>query len=62
VILYAKAQGYTSVIDRSAKSKMGVDVVLFAKVEVDITADLLAVLNEDREGFAIDELESDDEE
>ena len=62
VILYAKAQGFTSVIDRSAKSKMGIQIVLFSKVDVDITADLLAVLNEDREGFMIDELEAQDEE
>ena len=62
VILYAKAQGYTSVIDRSAQSRMGTQVVLFTKVEVDITADMLAVINEDREGFMIDELELNDEE
>ena len=62
VILYAKAQGFTSVIDRSAKSKMGIQIVLFAQVDVDITADLLAVLNEDREGVEIEELEAQDEE
>lgn len=62
VILYAKAQGFTSVIDRSAKSQMGIQFVLFSKVDVDITADLLEVLNEDREGFVIDELEAQDEE
>ena len=57
VILYAKAQGYASVIDRSAQSRMGTDVVLFTKTDVDITADVLEVLNEDREGFMIDEPE-----
>lgn len=62
VILYAKAQGFDSVIDRSAQSRLGTQVVLFTKVEVDITADMLAVLNEDREGFEIDELELKDEE
>jgi Skp family chaperone for outer membrane proteins len=62
VILYAKAQGYASVIDRSAQSRMGTKVVLYTKVDVDITADLLAVLNEDREGFMIEELELKDEE
>jgi len=55
VILYAKAQGYASVIDNSAQSRTGTEVVLFTKAEVDITADVLAVLNEDREGFDIDE-------
>jgi outer membrane protein len=62
VILYGKAQGYASVIDRSAKSRGGIDIVLFTKTEVDITADVLAVLNEDRGGFETDELELKDEE
>ena len=62
VILYAKAQGYASVIDRSAQSRLGIDVVLFTKSDVDITADVLAVLNEDREGFMTDESDLKDEE
>ncbi len=62
VILYAKAQGFDSVIDRSAQSRLGTQVVLYTKFEVDITADMLAVLNEDREGFEADELELKDEE
>jgi Skp family chaperone for outer membrane proteins len=62
VILYGKAQGYASVIDRSAQSRLGTQVVLFTKTDVDITADVLAVLNEDREGFQIDESEPKDEE
>ena len=62
VILYAKAQGYSSVIDRSAQSRLGTDVVLFTKVDVDITANVLAVLNEDRKGFKINEQEPKDEE
>ena len=55
VILYAKAQGYAAVIDNSAQSRTGTDVVLFTKTDVDITANLLAMLNEDREGFDADE-------
>lgn len=62
VILYAKAQGYASVIDRSAQSRLGTEIVLFTKIDVDITADILAVLNEGREGFKLDQLEPQDEE
>ena len=57
VILYAKAQGYASVIDRSGQSRRGTEVVLYTDPDVDITADVLAVLNEDREGFKADESE-----
>jgi Skp family chaperone for outer membrane proteins len=57
VILYAKAQGYASVIDRSAQSRRGTEVVLYTKPDVDITADVLAVLNEDREGFTVEQSE-----
>ena len=49
IINYAKAQGYSSVIDRSAKSRIGTDVVLYSVPKLDITADVLAVLNEGRE-------------
>jgi len=50
VINYAKMKGYASVIDRSAQSRIGTDVILFTSPEVDITADVLAVMNEGREG------------
>lgn len=50
VITYSKAQGYTAVIDRSAQSRIGTDTVLYVTPKVDITADVLAVLNEGREG------------
>ena len=62
VILYGKAQGFASVINRSAKSRGGINIILYTKTEVDITADVLEVLNEDREGFEIDESEPQDEE
>ena len=62
VIRYAKAQGYASVIDRSGQSRRGTEVVLYTDADVDITADVLAVLNEDREGFVADESEMDDPE
>lgn len=57
VILYGKAQGYASVIDRSGQSRRGTEVVLYTDPDVDITADVLAVLNEDREGFTADDSE-----
>ena len=49
VILYSKEKGFASVIDRSAQSRAGMQMVLFASSKVDITADILAVLNEGRE-------------
>ena len=49
IIFHAKAKGYAAVVDRSAQSRIGTDTVLFASPEFDITADVLAVLNEGRE-------------
>jgi Skp family chaperone for outer membrane proteins len=60
IVLYAKAEGYASVIDRSAQSRRGTEVVLYTDADVDITADVLAVLNEGREGFQTDESDLND--
>lgn len=49
VVTYAKKQGYRAVIDRSAQSRMGPDVVLYSDIKSDITARVLAVLNDGRE-------------
>lgn len=49
IIQYAKAQGFSSVIDRSAQSRIGTEMILYTSPKVDITADILAVLNEGRE-------------
>ncbi|MDZ8119574.1 OmpH family outer membrane protein [Pontiella agarivorans] len=49
LIQHAKAKGYTAVIDRSAQSRIGTEMILYTSPKVDITADLLAVLNEGRE-------------
>ena len=49
VINYAKSQGFSAVVDRSSQSRIGTDVVLFVSPKVDITADVLAVMNEGRE-------------
>jgi Skp family chaperone for outer membrane proteins len=49
IIQYGKAQGYSAVIDRSAQSRIGTDSVLYTSPKLDITADVLAVLNEGRE-------------
>lgn len=46
VVNFSKMKGYAAVVDRSAQSRVGTDVVLFASAKFDITADLLAVLNE----------------
>jgi Skp family chaperone for outer membrane proteins len=49
IIIHAKGKGYSAVVDRSAQSRIGTDNVLFVSPKVDITADVLAVLNEGRE-------------
>lgn len=49
IVQYAKAQGFDAVIDRSAQSRIGTDLVLYTSPKVDVTADVLAVLNEGRE-------------
>lgn len=55
IINYAKSKNYDSVIDRSAQSRIGTEVVLYVGSKVDITADVLAVLNEGREETLIKE-------
>ncbi|VGO15371.1 hypothetical protein PDESU_03954 [Pontiella desulfatans] len=49
IINYGKEHGYQAVIDRSAQSRIGTDTVLYSIPRLDITADVLAVLNEGRE-------------
>lgn len=49
VINYARSQGYISVIDRSAQSRVGTDMILFVAKKADITADVLLSLNEGHE-------------
>lgn len=46
VAAYAKANGITAIYDKSAVATSGTNVLLFAKDKFDITADLLATLNE----------------
>ena len=49
IIIYSKEKGLSGVIDRSSQSRAGMQVVLFANPKDDVTADLLAILNEGRE-------------
>ncbi len=49
IIQHAKAQGYSAVVDRSAQSRIGTEMILYTSPKVDITADVLAVLNEGRQ-------------
>jgi len=49
IIRYSKAQGFVTVIDRSAKSRVGTSVFVYTNPKYDITAEVLAVLNEGRE-------------
>lgn len=55
VVEFSKEKSYAGVIDRSAQSRAGMQVVLFASPKVDITGDVLAVLNEGREETLINE-------
>ena len=57
IINYAKAQGFSAVIDRSAQSRIGTDTVLYSVPKLDVTADVLAVLNEGREKTRAEEPE-----
>jgi len=49
VIVYSKEKDFTGVIDRSAQSRAGMQLVLFANPKKDITVDLLTILNEGHE-------------
>jgi Skp family chaperone for outer membrane proteins len=55
VIGYSKERSFSGVIDRSAQSRAGMQVVLYVNPQMDITADVLAVLNEGREEILIKE-------
>ncbi len=49
VVIYSKEKGFDGVIDRSAQSRAGMQVVLFANPKKDITVDVLTILNEGHE-------------
>jgi len=49
IILYAKEKGFAGVIDRSAQSRAGMQVLLFADPKKDITVEVLTLLNEGHE-------------
>ncbi len=49
IVNYSKEKGFAGVIDRSAQSRAGMQMVLYANVQRDITADVLVVLNEGQE-------------
>ena len=46
---FAQEKGYDAVLDRSAQSRNGTPMVLFARPAEDITGEVLAALNEGRE-------------
>ncbi|VGO20231.1 OmpH family outer membrane protein [Pontiella sulfatireligans] len=58
IINYAKAKNYVSVTDRSAQSRIGTELILFIDPQVDITAEVLASLNEGREETLVKEPET----
>jgi outer membrane protein len=55
VVVYAKEKSLAGVIDRSAQGRNGLQVVLYTNPKLDITADVLAILNEGREDLLGDE-------
>lgn len=57
VINYAKMERFTAVVDRSSQSRNGTPSILYVSPEVDITADILEVMNEGRKGTNVAEPE-----
>jgi Skp family chaperone for outer membrane proteins len=57
IIGLAKSEGYDAVVDRSAQSRIGTDTVLYSVPRLDITAEVLSVLNEGREKTQVDQPE-----
>lgn len=55
IINYSKEKGFPAVIDRSAQSRAGMQMVLYASPKRDITAEVLVVLNEGREETVIEQ-------
>jgi Skp family chaperone for outer membrane proteins len=55
VIDFSKEKGYRGVIDRSALSRNGLQMVLYATPKADITGDVLMALNEGRESTKTEE-------
>jgi Skp family chaperone for outer membrane proteins len=55
IILYSKEKGFAGVIDRSAQSRAGMQVLLFADPKKDITVEVLTLLNEGHEQIQIQE-------
>ncbi len=55
IVNYSKEKGFSGVIDRSAKSQAGMQIVLYTSPKVDVTADILLELN----GGHLETLDSD---
>jgi len=55
ISVYSKEQGFSAVGDRSAQSRAGMQTVLYVSTQMDITAQVLAVLNEGREETQLEE-------
>lgn len=55
VTIHAREKDYAGVIDRSAQSRTGLNLVLFSNPKRDITTDILAMLNEGHEKPMVEE-------
>ena len=58
VIDFSKEKGYRGVVDRSALSRNGLQMVLYAAPKADITGDVLAALNEGHMSIQAEETKS----
>lgn len=55
VIIYSKEKGFSGVIDRSAQSRNGMQMILYSDPKKDITAEVIVVLNEGHEELLTEE-------
>ena len=58
ITIYSKEKGFEAVIDRSAQSRLGIQVISYVSIASDITADVLAQLNEGYENIVGENVQS----
>lgn len=55
IVTYAKEKGFIGVVDRSAQGRNGMQFILYTSPKADITADIVAILNEGKEETLLSE-------
>ncbi|MEN7972614.1 MAG: OmpH family outer membrane protein [Verrucomicrobiota bacterium] len=53
IIVYSKEKGFAGVIDRSAQGRSGMQTILYANPQRDITVNIVVALNEGHEGTLV---------